>query len=304
MQDGVPHITTNDSNWFGSLFIFAKDLFLDLFMALGPSLNYVFQSKKFKKTKSSKGFSNFLCLVTILSHTLKVFFWFGKKFKITLLVQSILVIFMQLYLIYLVIKYKEDKQKSNDDYILVNNASRKEKIKKFAKDNFFNWSKTFNSKLIWRWDDVAEYYKFYFFIILILTIFSVSLGINNKYYINIIGGVSIFLEMLCSIPQIIEMQKSKNQRNISKIMVFMWFSGNLLKIYYNTANNSPIQLIIGSYIQVFFNCILIYQIFYYYRRNRRESLDRAEMDLMAKNDNEKNEEEVEEVKLIDEKKDI
>ena len=304
MQDGVPHITTNDSNWFGSLFIFAKDLFLDLFMALGPSLNYVFQSKKFKKTKSSKGFSNFLCLVTILSHTLKVFFWFGKQFKITLLVQSVLVIFMQLYLIYLVIKYKEDKQKSNDDYIFVNNASRKEKIKKFAKDNFFNWSKTFNSKLIWRWDDVAEYYKFYFFIILILTIFSVSLGINNKYYINIIGGVSIFLEMLCSIPQIIEMQKSKNQRNISKIMVFMWFSGNLLKIYYNTANNSPIQLIIGSYIQVFFNCILIYQIFYYYRRNRRESLDRTEMDLMAKNDNEKNEEEVEEVKLIDEKKDI
>ena len=65
MQDGVPKITTNDSNWFGSLFIFVKDLFLDLFMALGPSLNYVFQSQKFKKTKSSKGFSNFLCLVTI-----------------------------------------------------------------------------------------------------------------------------------------------------------------------------------------------------------------------------------------------
>ena len=304
MQDGIPKITTNDSNWFGSLFIFAKDLFLDLFMALGPSLNYVFQSQKFKKTKSSKGFSNFLCLVTILSHTLKVFFWFGKKFKITLLVQSVLVIFMQLYLIYLVIKYKEDKPKANENYMPISNVSRKDKIKKFAKDNFCSWSQTFNSKLIWRWDDVSEYYKFYFFIILVLSIFSVSLGINNKYYINIIGGVSIFLEMLCSIPQIIEMQKSKNQRNISKIMVFMWFSGNILKIYYNTVNNSPMQLIIGSYIQVFFNCILIYQIFYYYRRNRRESLDRAEMDLVGKIDTEKNEEEVEEVKLMDEKKDI
>ena len=79
--------------------------------------------------------------------------------------------------------------------------------------------------------------------------------------------------MLCSLPQIIEMQKSKNQRNISKIMVFMWFSGNILKIYYNTANKSPIQLIIGSYIQVFFNCILIYQIFYYYIKNEREGIN-------------------------------
>ena len=304
MKDEVPHITTNDANWLGSLFIFIKDLFLDLFMALGPSLNYVFQSTKFKKTKSSKGFSNFLCLVTILSHTLKVFFWLGKKFKITLLVQSVLVIFMQLYLIYLVIKYKEDKQNKSENYILVNNPSRREKIKKFAKDNIFNWSQTFNSKLLWRWDDVSEYYKFYFFIILVLSIFSVSLGINNKYYINIIGSVSIFLEMLCSIPQIIEMQKSKNQRNISKIMVFMWFSGNILKIYYNTANNSPIQLIIGSYIQVFFNCILIYQIFYYYKKNRKESLDRVEIDLLAKNDKEKNEEEIEETKLMDEKKEF
>ena len=52
-------------------------------------------SKKLKRTLSiqeQQGFSNFLCLVTILSHTLKVFFWLGKKFKYTLLIQSLLVI--------------------------------------------------------------------------------------------------------------------------------------------------------------------------------------------------------------------
>ena len=259
-------INTQKKTWYKIIFIYTKDIFLDLFMSLGPSLNYLFQAKKFNKTKSSKGFSNFLCLVTILSHTLKVFFWLGKKFKYTLLIQSLLVIFTQLYLIYLVIKYKDEN--ISQDLIYKNN--KKEKIKC---ENLYNWSNTFNRKLIWRWNKVIEYYKFYFFIIFILSVFSFILGIKNKYYINIIGTLSVFLEMLCSLPQIIEMQKSKNQRNISKIMVFMWFTGNILKIYYNTANKSPIQLIIGSYIQVFFNCILIYQIFYYYIKNEREGIN-------------------------------
>ena len=285
-------INTQKKTWYKIIFIYTKDIFLDLFMSLGPSLNYLFQAKKFNKTKSSKGFSNFLCLVTILSHTLKVFFWLGKKFKYTLLIQSLLVIFTQLYLIYLVIKYKDEN--ISQDLIYKNN--KKEKIKC---ENLYNWSNTFNRKLIWRWNNVIEYYKFYFFIIFILSVFSFILGIKNKYYINIIGTLSVFLEMLCSLPQIIEMQKSKNQRNISKIMVFMWFTGNILKIYYNTANKSPIQLIIGSYIQVFFNCILIYQIFYYYIKNEREGINNynyKELQFVNEKDNSKKKI-IEEVKI-------
>ena len=116
-----------------------KDIFLDLFMAFGPSLNYLFQAYKFNKTKSSKGFSNYLCLVTILSHTLKVFFWFGEKFKYTLLVQSVLVILMQLYIIYLFIKYKEDNN-NLFHLIYINNTSYRVKITYFIFNNLFDWS--------------------------------------------------------------------------------------------------------------------------------------------------------------------
>ena len=256
--------------------IYAREILMDLFMTFGPSLNYLFQVKKFKKTHSSKGFSNSVCLVTVLSHTLKIFFWFGKKFKYTLLIQSILVIIMQLYLIYLVIKFREE---TNEELPLKISEpltkSKKEKIRKIIQKDLLNWSETLNRKLIWKWNNVIEYYKFYFFIIFILIAFSLSLGIKNVIYINIIGSISIIMEILCSLPQIIEMRKSKNQRNISKIMVLMWFSGNILKIYYNMANHSPMQLIIGSFAQVFFNCILIGQIAYYYKLNKKESLSNS-----------------------------
>ena len=230
-----------------------KDIFLDLFVIFSPSANYIFQIFKFIKTKSSKGFSTHLCLLTILAHTLKVFFWLCEKFKLALLMQSILVITMQLYLIYLCIKYKE----KDSTYTQIPNENIFN-----IRQNLFKFKDTFNMKLIWKWNNVLEYYKFYFCIVLLLNI--LYLFCNIKYYSNIVGSLSIILDVLGAFPQIYELYKTKTQKNISKIMVFLWFIGNWLKVFYNIYNKCPIQLIIGSYIQAFLNIILTIQIIYYY----------------------------------------
>ena len=235
-----------------------KEILLDFFMTFCPTLNYLFQIFKFNKTKSSKGFSKYLCLVTILSHTLKVFFWFSERFKYALLFQSILVIIMQLYLIYVCIKFKE-KEPNYDQIPNENNSSNNTNIKR----KIYNWKNIIDFKLIWKWNDIFEYYIFYFIIVTLLSVCHICLG-NYDYYSFSLGFVSMILDMLGSFPQIIELYKTKNQRNISKIMVLMWFFGNLIKVYYNVHNESPLQLIIGSYIQVFFNVVLISQIIYYY----------------------------------------
>ena len=235
-----------------------KEILLDFFMTFCPTLNYLFQIFKFNKTKSSKGFSKYLCLVTILSHTLKVFFWFSERFKYALLFQSILVIIMQLYLIYVCIKFKE-KEPNYDQIPNENNSSNNTNVKR----KIYNWKNIIDFKLIWKWNDTFEYYIFYFIIVILLSVCHICLG-NYDYYSFSLGFVSMLLDMLGSFPQIIELYKTKNQRNISKIMVLMWFFGNLIKVYYNIHNKSPLPLIIGSYIQVFFNVVLISQIIYYY----------------------------------------
>lgn len=235
-----------------------KEILLDFFMTFCPTLNYLFQIFKFNKTKSSKGFSKYLCLVTILSHTLKVFFWFSERFKYALLFQSILVIIMQLYLIYVCIKFKE-KEPNYDQIPNENNSSNNTNVKR----KIYNWKNIIDFKLIWKWNDIFEYYIFYFIIVTLLSVCHICLG-NYDYYSFSLGFVSMILDMLGSFPQIIELYKTKNQRNISKIMVLMWFFGNLIKVYYNIHNKSPLPLIIGSYIQVFFNVVLISQIIYYY----------------------------------------
>jgi uncharacterized protein with PQ loop repeat len=250
-----------------------KNISLDIFMTFAPATNYVFQALTFRKTKSSKGFSSFLCLVTILAHTTKIFYWFGERYKYTLLVQSILVIIILLYILHLFLKYKEKPQAVTPSTAPNNKEkiSKKEKVKKCI-CSVVSCKKTFNPHLIWRWDKLIEFYKFYFFIIMVLLLCLFAFGVGNKIFAKIIGYINLILEMLCSLPQIIEMYRTKNQRNISKIMVIFWFSGNILKIYYNYYNNSPIILLIGSFIQVFFNTILIGQLIYYYQMNKKESL--------------------------------
>ena len=263
---------TINFEWFKDLYYTVQNIILDIFIALGPSLNYVFQVRKFHKTKSSKGFSVLICLANIISPTIKVFFWFSKQFKYTLLIQSILVIIMQLYLIELILKYKESHNivMTESSELLPINSTRKEKIQKFINESLLDWSKTLDIKLIWRWNNSIEYYKCYFLIIFLLAIISLILGVDNEYYANITGSLSVTFDMICSLPQIFEIYKAKDQRNISKIMVFMWFCGNVIKIYYNHINNSPIQLIIGSYIQLFCNIVLIYLLFYYYIYEKKE----------------------------------
>ena len=273
-------------NSFLTVFYSVKDISLDIFMILGPATNYVFQAIKFYKTKSSVGFSNFLCLVTMMAHTTKVFFWFGERYVYTLLLQSILVIVIQLYIIYLCVKYQEKPENDSSSALIAKKEiSFKEKTKKCL-CKFFGCVETFNPKLIWRWDNALEFYKFYFLIIAVLTGLLFACGIQNKIYANIVGYANLILELLSSCPQIIELYRTKNQRNISKLMILLWFSGNVVKIYYNYYNHSPLQLILGAYVQVFFNIILIIQLIYYYRKNKKES--KEEKNKMKEEKNEDN----------------
>ena len=83
------------------------DFSMDIAMIAAPLLTYFFQINKFHKTKSSKGFSKFICLLLFLGNIFRIFFWFGTHFKRTLLYQSIGIVIFQIILIHLCVKYQD-----------------------------------------------------------------------------------------------------------------------------------------------------------------------------------------------------
>ena len=246
----------------GKPFFTFKDfiiLLIDIFMVTGPSLGYFLQSLKFKKTKSSKGFSKSICLIIYLAQILRVFFWIGKPFKITLLYQSILIIIFQVYLIFLwIIYHNSEPNKGRKQLNDINYRNNKDIM-----EYIIDWSETISPNKIWNWSNVIEYYKFMFLIILILLLICGVVGIHNVILVNIIGTISVITEASTLIPQIIVSCKTKNARNLSMSMVALWFFGDTCKLIYNIIYKTPIQMIASGGFQIFLDFFSLMQIICY-----------------------------------------
>lgn len=223
--------------------------FADILMVFVPSIGYFFQAMKFKQTKSSKGFAKFLCLLLLLANILRIFFWMGKRFTLTLLFQAIVVVISQIYLIHVYLEFQEDQPFYNKERTI--------------NDYLTNWKETLNPKKIWNWVDEVEYYKFIIFLFFIFSVMCSLAGFKNTKFFEVIGTISVSCETFIEIPQILENYKTKNTQNLSGAMVLMWFLGDLFKTTYNLMYKSPIQMIIGGIIMNCEDIILSSQVLIY-----------------------------------------
>ncbi len=253
-------------------------LIIDFLMIIGPSIGYFLQSLKFKQTKSSKGFSKSLCLIIYFSQVLRVFFWIGKPFKITLLYQSILIIIFQIYLIHLWVKYhgiKKPEKKGNQENDL--NFYENKQIIEYLID----WSDTISPNKIWNWTSQIEYFKFMSLIVFFLLIISGVLGIHNVFLTNIYGTISVLAEVLTLIPQIIVSCKTKNSGNLSTSMVALWAIGDSCKFVYNIIYKSPIQMIVSGGFQIFLDFFCLIQILCYKDKKKLNKNDNTKVEISS-----------------------
>ena len=232
-----------------SYFIKLTNDFLIIFI---PSIGYFFQAMKFKQTKSTKGFAKFLCFLLLLANILRVFFWFGKRFSSALLYQAIVVIISQIYLIHIYFEYQDELPA---------------KTEKTIKEYLTNWKETLNPMKLWDWNDEIEYYKFIIFLCFIFSIACFFAGIKNTLFFEILGTLSVSCETFIELPQIKENCVLKDTKNLSAVMVLMWFIGDIYKTAYNFIYKSPIQIIIGGIIMNCKDIILSSQVMIYGENN-------------------------------------
>ena len=230
-------------------YIYLLKTFNDILMVFLPSIGYIFQAMKFKQTKSSKGFAKFLCLLLLLANILRIFFWMGKRFRLALLIQAVVVIISQIYLIHVYLEFQEDQPFYNKERTIT--------------DYLTNWKETLNPKKIWNWVDEVEYYKFIIFLFFIFSIMCSLAGFKNTKFFEVIGTISVSCETFIEIPQILENYKNKYIQNLSGAMVLMWFLGDLYKTTYNLIYKSPMQMIIGGIIMNCEDIILSSQVLIY-----------------------------------------
>ena len=249
----------------------------DLLMIFSPSIGYLAQAIKFERTKSSEGFSKYMCLILLFANLLRIFFWIGKKFTIILLYQSIVVILSQLYLIHASLKY--------DKSIKLPSDLEKSKEKAIALNQYFKVTHLFKKENFWKWENELEYYKFIIIFLLSFSVLCNFIGFQNNNFINLIGAISAFSESIIPLPQIRNNCITKNVTNISSIMIFMWLGGDIFKTIYYIYTSSPIQMIICGFFVISLDIILSFQVIIYSESNKglnekKNEKDEEAMDLI------------------------
>ena len=222
----------------------------ELIITFYPSFGFIFQVNRFKRNKSSKGFAKYICLILIISNILRIYYWVGKQYSISLLYQSVVVIVCQLFLMHYYIRYRE----------IPENIIYPERT---IIQHLTNWKDTLNLKYIWKWPYEIEYYKFISFILFIISILSSTIGAKTRKFFKWIGNISFYLETFSQLPQIIENYEIKNTENVSFIMIIMWLIGDLIKTGYNLIYKCPKIIVVGGIIQNCEDIILSLQIILY-----------------------------------------
>jgi hypothetical protein len=217
------------------------------------SMPYYAQVKKFQQTKNSEGYSTYVSLLVISSSILKIFFWFGKYYHWSLLLQAILITLTHFWLVYESVKYKNcSKFKLNEpstlkeEFEFIASVSEKSKDEEIF-SSFFNWNQ------------IQLYAIFVIIYVFSLGGLCYNFGFDNYYFIESLGFINVFIEGSLGVPQVVEINKTKNVDNISVILIFSWFIGDFLKTYYFIVSNSPFQFLLLGLIQVLINCVIVYQ---------------------------------------------
>ena len=249
---------------------------MDITMICAPLITYFFQISKFCKTKSSKGFSKFICLLLFLGNIFRICFWYGTRFKNVLLYQSIGIVLFQIILIHLCVKYQDDSNSQKVNLPEIKNTNDKSNIENknniniiknfifayFSKTYKSNYLKFLNPKLFWNWTEEIEFYKFIFFFTAVLGTLSFFLK-KYKLFFQIVGVLAATFESSICVPQVVLNCRTKVTKNISFMMIFLWFLGDSFRLFYNIKFNAPLQLIIGISIQVALNFVVLLQLIFY-----------------------------------------
>ncbi|KAM3128680.1 hypothetical protein pb186bvf_019248 [Paramecium bursaria] len=209
-------------------------------IVIGPLLGYVAQYNLIRKSKSVGSFSTDVCAILLIANILRVFFWYYKRFDTSLLVQSILMIGMQIFLLNLCLQ-----------------VNRKQQIK--WKDTSFIQSPLNN---FWRWTALDSYVIFLIVFVIVMSVLT-QIFFELPFFWEIVGFASCFIESALGMPQSIKNHLTKSVAGLSYAMIFSWFFGDAFKTFYYIVKSQPAQFVMCGVIQLIVDIWILGQIALY-----------------------------------------
>ncbi|XP_052747098.1 solute carrier family 66 member 2 isoform X3 [Bicyclus anynana] len=210
-------------------------------MIVGGVAPYVPQYRQIRKTQDAEGFSLYVCLTLLIANTLRILFWFGKRYEIPLLIQSIVMNATMFAMIHLCVNVKKKNQIIRSRERIFTDMDR---------------------KYFWAWTDFQSYVD-------CMLVFSV-LGAAITYlliefspFVELVGFLAVFTEAMLGAPQIAKNLTNKSTEGMSLSMVIMWTCGDLFKTAYFVIREAPTQFWVCGSLQVLLDIVILVQVWLY-----------------------------------------
>ncbi|XP_006000197.1 solute carrier family 66 member 2 [Latimeria chalumnae] len=209
-------------------------------MIFGGVVPYIPQYQDIQKTSNAEGFSTRVCLVLLVANILRIFFWFGKYFEITLLLQSIVMIITMLAMLQLCCTVQ-----------MVNKVSTG---KRFFTD--------FDLSYFWRWSRFEDYLQFCL-AFTVLCILVTYLLIDSQLFIEALGFLAVLTEAMLGAPQLLQNLRNRSTKGMSVKMVLLWTAGDAFKTSYFIINQTPSQFWLCGALQICTDIAILLQVYFY-----------------------------------------
>ena len=194
--------------------------------------------------------------ILIFAFDVRIFFWIGERFELAVLMNAVLGLIMQLLLLHACVKYS------------------KRKSSKIVSSYFSVYE-------FWNWPYYMDYFYFVSFFTVALSFISNVIGYDNKSYVFFLGSLTAGIEAFLGVPQMLEIFRTKNVETISYLLVSSWFCGDVFKLIYYVAKNSPLQLIFCDIFQLLVDCVIVWQIWFYSKHSKQSNKNTADMNINA-----------------------
>ncbi|KAK0124022.1 hypothetical protein ONS95_009008 [Cadophora gregata] len=194
-----------------------------IFIIISPITSYADQTYSIHRTKSSAGFSLDIPLIMLVASVLRVFYYPGAQFDKSLLIQSFIMIAIQLVLLKVALDHRPGPSSKGGE--MANPFAG-------AREGEFGIQRPYN---FWQWRSPKPYWQFLLYLFLTLVCLELVLSpVPSLYatYSALIGIMGLSIEATLPIPQILSNFRSRSVKGFRVSVLASWIAGDIMKMFW------------------------------------------------------------------------
>ncbi|XP_026220539.1 solute carrier family 66 member 2 isoform X1 [Anabas testudineus] len=214
-------------------------------MVFGGALPYLPQYQEIQMSSNTEGFSTRVCLVLLIANILRIFFWIGKQFELTLLLQSVVMILTMFAMLHLCCMVQNTNRVSTKQHRLLD----------------------LDFRYFWKWTAFEDYLLFCFGFTVLCAVVTLLL-LDSAVFVEMLGSLAVMFEAMLGLPQLLQNFHNRSTKGMSVKMVLLWTAGDIFKTTYFVMNESPTQFFVCGSVQILIDVAILLQVLFYSQDTR------------------------------------